>query len=241
MPELAVLAAGVGKRLFPITCITPKPLVPLTGRISNVLSILDKFTSSGLFRKAYIVLGYVSIPFAEYLRRAFGKDNRVSVIVADRLRGTAGQLCEIISYVNEDLLVVNGDIFMDDTFVGNLLQVVSELCTREDFDLCIITYPLRVKYGVVESEEERFIKWVEKPVLNIVTGIYYLKKRILTVLRDLCRLVKYLDMNVLVNLLIERARNVIVKSVEGIFLDLGTIDDYSRVVGMLSEVNISMS
>jgi len=241
LPELAILAAGVGKRLFPVTCITPKPLVPLTDRISNVLNLLDKFLSSGIFDRVHIVLGYIAIPFAEYLHKIFEKNQKVNIVISNTLRGTAGQLCDIVNNVNDDLLIVNGDVFIDDVFVKNLLDITNELICRSDFDLCIITSPLRIKYGVIESVGEKFIKWVEKPTLNIVTGIYYVKRHLLRTLHDLCRCTKYLDMNVFVNILVDKARNVIVKSVNGTFLDLGTVDDYSKATGMLSEVNISTS
>ena len=47
----AVLAGGLGKRLFPITETMPKPLVPIAGRTA-LERILDKLPPAGISRAA---------------------------------------------------------------------------------------------------------------------------------------------------------------------------------------------
>ena len=59
-----VMAAGLGKRMHPVTLTTPKPLVRVNGtRMIN--TIIDGLHSNGIY-EIYVVVGYLKEKYAEF-------------------------------------------------------------------------------------------------------------------------------------------------------------------------------
>ncbi len=244
MTEAVILAAGVGKRLAPLTFFTPKPLVPTCFNTNNLLRIVHKLATTKLFKRIHIVLGYVSTPFAQYLYTCLSSKFKdiVNIVVSSKLKGTAGQLCDVITRLSDSFLVMNGDVALDEKFLNQVLQTVEHFnsCREVPYNVVIFTCKKVLKYGVIEHENGIFKRWLEKPSVDVVVGVYFFSRNVIPILRDLCRKLCTFDMNMLINLLVDKGRRIFVKSVEGEFLDIGTLDDYVKYVSMLSEVDIKM-
>jgi len=63
-----VMAAGIGKRLFPVTKSTPKPLIEINGR-KPIETLLEGFIANGI-TEIYIVVGYLKEQF-DYLPQKY--------------------------------------------------------------------------------------------------------------------------------------------------------------------------
>ena len=105
-PELvgAVLAAGQGTRLWPLTRHRPKPLVPVAGR-PLLAGALEALRGLGIHR-----IGINAFHLPDQVVAAFAGDPQVTVIVEESLQGTGGGIRGIAAALpSTTLVVINGD------------------------------------------------------------------------------------------------------------------------------------
>ena len=105
----AVLAAGLGTRLRPLTNHLPKPLVPLAGR-----PMID-YAFDHLGRLGIDHIGVNAFHLGSAVRTGtLHRDERISIVVEDELLGTGGGIKGIAQALECDtLVVVNGDALFD--------------------------------------------------------------------------------------------------------------------------------
>ena len=98
-----VLAAGIGKRLRPLTLKTPKPAVIIKGKpiIRHVLDWLENVGFDTIFIKLHYLPNQV--------KRAVGEDNNVKYIVERKLTPTAYFLKKHKHLLEDEFLVTNAD------------------------------------------------------------------------------------------------------------------------------------
>ena len=68
-----IMAAGIGKRMQPLTFETPKPLVKVNG-VRMIDTVVDGLRSNGI-SEIYVVVGYLKEQFFEW-----GKEKEVQII-----------------------------------------------------------------------------------------------------------------------------------------------------------------
>lgn len=98
-----VLAAGLGKRLRPLTLKTPKPAIVVKGKpiIRHVLDWLEEVGFDKIIIKAFYM--------ADIVQEAVGEDENVEFIVENKLWPTASFLKNYEDKLEESFLVTNGD------------------------------------------------------------------------------------------------------------------------------------
>ena len=109
MMKAMILAAGLGKRLMPLTQHTPKPLI-LIGKKSlierNIFWLQQNGISEIIINVSYqgeMIIDYVSQKFPD-LNTSFSKE--------DELLGTGGAILNVLPFFNEKpFLLMNADIF----------------------------------------------------------------------------------------------------------------------------------
>ena len=109
MMKAMILAAGLGKRLMPLTQHTPKPLI-LIGKQSlierNIFCLKQNGISEIIINVSYqgeMIIDYVSQKFPD-LNISFSKE--------DELLGTGGAILNALPFFNEKpFLLMNADIF----------------------------------------------------------------------------------------------------------------------------------
>ena len=158
--KAVILAAGEGSRLQPITATRPKHLIRVGGK-PILEQCLDSLVAVGI-DEAVIVVHYM----AEAIRRYFGDGKRFKLKIeyAEQRAalGTGDAVKVVEPFMNEDFLLVNGDLI----FAPKTVREVIELHQKERpvATLAVVPVDKPENYGIVELENEKHVKRIlEKP------------------------------------------------------------------------------
>src|SRR5215217_16804 len=180
--QAVVLVGGQGTRLRPLTYDIPKSLVPLRNR-PFIGYMLDFLRGAGL-DGAVLSLGYLPDPIQAYLcdkQDLVGFS--VDYAVEDHALGTAGGIKNAEKYLDDTLVVVNGDVLtgMD---LSRAVQVHNASDALATIVLTSVEDP--TAYGLVEVDHEMLVhRFIEKPAADEVTtnlvnaGVYVLEPEVL--------------------------------------------------------------
>ena len=139
-----VLAAGLGKRMRPITSTIPKPLVEVRGK-ALIDYGLDALQRAGVER-AVVNVHYLADLMQAHLRRRTGLVIAVSD-ERDRLLESGGGIVRALSLIgSEPFYVVNADTFWIDGFRDNL-QLMAELWDPVRMDVLLLIADMRQATG----------------------------------------------------------------------------------------------
>ena len=141
VPEVAmVMAAGLGKRMRPLTATRPKPLIEVAGK-PLIDHAFDRLRSAGVAR-AVVNVHYLADAVEAHLR------NRVTgleIIVSDerkRLLETGGGMVQALPQIDADpFLVVNSDNLWVDGPV-DALRLLAANWDEERMDALLLLVPL---------------------------------------------------------------------------------------------------
>ncbi len=185
--KAVILAAGEGARLQPITATRPKHLIRVGGK-PILEHCLDSLVAVGI-DETVIVVHYM----AEAIRRYFGDGKRFRLKIEYAEQRTAlgtGDAVKVVEpFMNEDFLLVNGDLI----FAPKTVREVIELHQKERpvATLAVVPVDKPENYGIVELENEKRVKRIlEKPKReeapsNLANaGIYVLSPEIFAKLKE---------------------------------------------------------
>lgn len=135
-----VLAAGLGKRMRPLTATRPKPLVEVAGK-PLLDHVFDRLRAAGI-KRAVVNVHYLADALEAHLKR---KVNDIEVVVSDErghLLETGGGLVKALPLIPDDrFLVVNSDNF----WVDGPVDAIRLLASRWDdgeMDALLLMVPL---------------------------------------------------------------------------------------------------
>jgi bifunctional UDP-N-acetylglucosamine pyrophosphorylase/glucosamine-1-phosphate N-acetyltransferase len=159
--KAAILAAGEGVRLQPITATRPKHLVKLAGKpiLEHCLNALKRAGIS----EAVIVVHYMSDAIRQYFGEGKEFGVKIEYALQEAVLGTGNAASVVEPYVNDDFLLVNGDML----FAAEALKTVIDLHQTEKpaSTLAVVPVEKPENYGIVELEDGQHVKRiVEKPV-----------------------------------------------------------------------------
>lgn len=219
-----ILAGGMGTRLRPYTTVLPKPLMPVGDR--PILDLVLRQLRQRGFDRATISTGYL----AELIEAFFGDGSKVGLAVdyvrEDEPLGTAGALA-LLGEVDEDLLVMNGDVLTDLDF-GALLD--RHIADGAALTIATKERDVQVSLGVLQFEDgqddARVTGYIEKPRYQFEAsmGVYCFSPRVLDHLEPGARL----DFPDLVLRLIAAGETVRAWRCPDFWLDIGRPDDYEQ-------------
>lgn len=187
-----VMAGGFGRRLGERTKNTPKPLLEVKG--SPILShILDQLEAAGM-EKIFISVHHLADQFETYLQKRQSRAT-ITLLHEEAPLGTAGAISLLPADMNDDFLVINGDVMSSIDL--NQFTFMHQR-NQNDATIALAQHEVNIPYGVIEhSEDGTFIGVNEKPCLRhfVLAGIYYLSP----VFKSLVKEGEFLDMPSLLN------------------------------------------
>jgi NDP-sugar pyrophosphorylase family protein len=224
-----ILCGGRGTRLRPVVADQPKSMVIISG--VPFLQLLIKRLSCQGVGEVILGTGYM----AEKIENYFGcGDNLAMRIRYSREHeplGTGGALKLAEPHISDPVLVLNGDSYVDWSLVPML-----ELLTAKDAIMVVMVQAVAdvTRYGSVALDHDgRITQFVEKGACAgpglINAGVYLFRKQIV---RDLPAGVAIsLERDVFPRLLDRRVYGLVCT---GLFIDIGTPDDFRRAQTLLA-------
>ena len=106
---VVIMAGGEGKRLMPLTTLTPKPMLPIKKK-PLIHKIIEGLSDAG-FREIFISIHYKGDQLINYFKdgKKFGVN--IDYIREDKPLGTAGCLSLInVNNLKDPIIVLNGDV-----------------------------------------------------------------------------------------------------------------------------------
>jgi NDP-sugar pyrophosphorylase family protein len=179
---ILIMAGGRGKRLMPLTKLTPKPMIKVNGK-PMLEWIIKRFTDQG-FKDFTISLGYLG----EQIEAYFGDGSEfvcnIKYVKESAPRGTAGAL-SLLPAQNEPLIVINGDVLASVNY-KDLLRF-----HRNHGALATVgaaTHRVEVPFGVLNVKDYRLQAIEEKPAYDypIAAGIYVFSPEAMDYLPEGC-------------------------------------------------------
>ena len=175
-----ILSAGEGTRMRPLTLTKPKTMLPVAGKPIiqyNIESLRDSGVTDIL-----LIVNYKESMVRDYFKD--GKDLQVNISYAtqEELCGTANAIGYGEDFVDEEFVVLNGDIILDSDLITNIIDKYY----KEQPDTLIVLTEVEdpTLFGVVELDGNKVKKIIEKPTIDeapskyINTGVYIFNKDI---------------------------------------------------------------
>ena len=163
-----ILAAGEGSRMRPLTRTRPKAMLPVANK-PILEHLLIEASQAGIDEFIFIV-GYCD----EQVRDYFGRGERWGVNIdyynQRKQLGTADAVSMVAGLVDENFLVINGDIFIN-------RKDIKKLAGKSDNTLSVIEVGDARDLGMVELSKGRVVRLhekVERPPSRLANAGLYL-------------------------------------------------------------------
>lgn len=181
-----ILSAGEGSRMRPLTLTKPKTMLPVAGKPIiqyNIESLRDNCITDIL-----LIVRYKE----EIVRNYFGDGSDFGVNISYKTQkdflGTANAISYGEDFIDDSIIVLNGDIILDDEIIHEIIKKYNYLSPDTLMLLTEVEDPSA--FGVVEIENGNIKNIVEKPKReeapsNLVNaGIYIFNKDIFDKIRE---------------------------------------------------------
>jgi len=177
-----ILVGGEATRLRPLTCNTPKAMVPVLNK--PFLEHVIRHLSEHQVTEIVLALSQYQQSIEGYFTDGSQFGAKLHYSVENTPLGTGGAVKNAEKYLDETFLMLNGDIFTD-------LDITAMMKLHRDREAKITIARTPVKdptsYGLIEADTQgRITRFIEKPSTNEITtnlinaGIYILEPDILT-------------------------------------------------------------
>lgn len=226
--KAVILVGGEATRLRPLTCNTPKIMVPVLNRpfFEHLVGYLKRHNIID------IVLAVGKSP--EQIQDYFGDGSKLGVRITYSIEnfpmGTAGAVKNAERFLDGSFIVFNGDIFTDIDLSAMLRLHRGNKATAS---LALTPVDDPTIYGVVETDSQGRVKrFIEKPSWDKVTtnminaGIYILEPDILSYITP--HAFSMFERDVFPPLL-ERGLAIYGYPFQDYWIDMGTPDKYLRL------------
>ena len=163
--KAVILVGGLGTRLRPLTCNTPKPMIPLVNQ-PFIEHMLENLREQGI-DEAILAVQYLADRFRELLGDGSRLGLKVHIIEEPEPRGTAGAVKNVEHLLDGTTFVFNGDV-MTDLDLQAMLAFHREHSSKLTIALTPVEDP--TAFGLVETDEQgRIHRFVEKPPPDEIT------------------------------------------------------------------------
>ncbi len=226
--KAVILIGGEGTRLRPLTCHTPKSIVPIINRpfLEHLLNYLHKHG----IRDIILAMGYLPDAIQSSLGDGSQLGVKITYLVEDSPLGTAGAVKNAESLLDEPFIVFNGDIITG-IDLTDMVRRHREIKPEASIALTPVDNP--TLYGVVETDAGGGVKrFVEKPGWDEVTGnminagIYILEPEVLA---HIPASTYSMFEHHLFPLLLKMGKSILSYPSNDYWIDIGTPEKYLKV------------
>jgi len=165
--QAVILAGGKGTRLQPYTTVLPKPLMPV-GDYPILEIILRQLKTAGC-TEVILAVGHLNHLFKAFFQDGVRFGVKIVYSLEERELGTAGPLSLLADQLDNDFLVMNGDILTTLDF-----KKLFDFHVSRKSSATIGTYRREVKidFGVIESDSDgRVERYIEKPSFDYTVSM----------------------------------------------------------------------
>lgn len=218
--DAVLMAGGKGERLRPLTEETPKPLLKV-GNKAIIDYNIERLISYGV-KNINVTVNYLK----EQLEEHFIKPKQgilVNIIREPNFLGTIGSVLYVKKFQNEDVLLMNSDLFTNIDYEDFFLHFKEY---NADMSIAAVPYTVSIPYGIFELDGREVKGVLEKPTYN-----YYANAGIYLIKRELLRLIpegEFFNATDFMNLLMERGYKVIRFPLNGTWIDIGNPQEYQK-------------
>ncbi|HEY33120.1 MAG TPA: NDP-sugar synthase [Dehalococcoidia bacterium] len=180
--QAVILVGGQATRLHPLTANTPKAMVPVLNRpfLEYVIQNLSRHGVTEIVLAQHHLAG----PIESYLGDGSQLGVRLTYVIEEEARGTAGAIKNVERYLDGTFLALNGDIFSD-LDITEMVRFHKEQNAVATIALVPVEDP--TAYGLIETDlTGRVQRFLEKPDPSEITtnminaGTYVLEPEVLT-------------------------------------------------------------
>lgn len=221
---VVIMAGGIGSRLFPLTKVIPKPLIPI-GDYTITERIIEKFVSWGC-ENIYLVVNYKSDMIKAYFNEK-EKNYNMFFVDEDEFLGTAGGLSLLKGKIDSTFILSNCDIIVDTDYdcvikTHNMNNnVMTFIGSYKNYD---------IPYGVLKTDNNgRILDIEEKPEISFLTntGVYVLEPEVINNLKYN----EFANITDIAVKLINKNKNVgVFPTTDKSWLDMGQMDEMRQMI-----------
>ncbi len=226
--KAVIMAGGKGTRIAQINSEVPKPMIPILDK--PILQYQIECLSKQKITDIYIVVGHLGQVIIDYFGDGSKYNVNIQYIVEKEPLGTAGALFLLKDKINEDFILLNGDIIFDIDI--NRFYSEHKKCGAL---ATLFTHPNSHPYDsavIVADNDNKVVNWMHKEdercwyKNRVNAGIHMLSKDIFSLFTELSK--KDLDRDIL-KPLISSGKLYVYDSPEYV-KDMGTPDRYYSVI-----------
>ena len=227
--QAVILAGGKGTRLKPLTNILPKPLMPL-GDMSILEVILQQLKIAGV-KEVFLTCGYLS----HIIKAIFGNGEKfglsIKYSIEEKPLGTAGPLSLILDKLEDNFIVMNGDIL---TNLNYKKLYDFHINNKASATICIKKREVKIDFGVIKESNNNFIEYIEKPTYNfdVSMGVNVFNKNSI---EGILKKNVFLDIPDLITSLHSAEMTIKCYSETCEWLDIGRLDDYELALNIFEK------
>jgi UDP-N-acetylglucosamine diphosphorylase / glucose-1-phosphate thymidylyltransferase / UDP-N-acetylgalactosamine diphosphorylase / glucosamine-1-phosphate N-acetyltransferase / galactosamine-1-phosphate N-acetyltransferase len=158
--KAVLLAAGEGVRLLPITATRPKHLIKIAGK--PILQFCLEAAKNAEISEVIIVTHYMGDAIKAYFGDGEKLGLKISYVEQKAVLGTGNAASVAEPFVDDDFVLIYGDLLFGQDAVKNVLQVYKRGETAAVMGVVPVDKP--ENYGIIEMDEQKHVICiVEKP------------------------------------------------------------------------------
>lgn len=227
--DAVLMAGGKGERLRPLTEKTPKPLLKVGDKFIIDHNI-DRLINYGV-KHISVTVNYLK----EQLEEHFAVPHngvQVNTVREPKFLGTIGSIRFVPEFFNDTVLVMNSDLFTNINYEDFYLHFKEH---DADMSVAAVPYDVDIPLGILNLDGRNITGLSEKPHFGYYAnaGIYLIKKSAL----DLIPEDTMFHSTDLVESLIAAGRKVIRFPLNGMWIDIGTPQEFRRANDMVKHMH----
>lgn len=219
--DAVIMAGGRGKRLKPLTDVTPKPLLKV-GEKPIIEHNIDRLISYGI-DDFHISVKYLGQQIVDYFQDGSDRNVNIEYVWENDPLGTIGSMSLVKEYMHDYVLLTNSDLLTNLDYENFFIDFIEK---DADFAIATIPYDVNIPYAVLEFNEGLIKNFKEKPTYTYFSngGIYLMKKEVV----DLIPKNEFFNATDLLEKLIQMGKKVVSYPLRGYWLDVGKHEDFEK-------------